>query len=35
MEDKNKLREQTFSLIYNELTNDELYMKDTNRAINE
>lgn len=35
IEDKNNLREQTFSLIYNELINDESYMKDTNRLSNE
>ncbi len=34
-EDKNNLREQTFSLIHNELINDESYMKDTNRSNNE
>ena len=30
-EDKRKLKEQTYNVIYNELINDELYMKDTNR----
>ncbi|RKF05267.1 1-acyl-sn-glycerol-3-phosphate acyltransferase [Tenacibaculum lutimaris] len=30
-EDKRKLKEQTYNMIYNELINDELYMKDTNR----
>ncbi|MEQ3498963.1 lysophospholipid acyltransferase family protein [Tenacibaculum sp. SSH1-16] len=34
-QDKNKLREQTYNIIYNELINDELYMKDTNRSIHE
>lgn len=34
-EDKKKLKEQTYSVIYNELINDELYMKDTNRLNNE
>ena len=30
-----KLKQQTFDVIYNELINDELYMKDTNRPNNE
>jgi len=30
-EDRDKLKERTFNLIYDELTNDELYMKDTNK----
>ena len=34
-EDKRKLKEQTYNVIYNELINDELYMKDTNRPNNE
>ncbi len=34
-EDKERLKEKTFSLIYNELENDRLYMKDTNRQNNE
>ncbi|WP_394342456.1 lysophospholipid acyltransferase family protein [Tenacibaculum gallaicum] len=33
--DKKKLKEQTYNVIYNELVNDELYMKDTNRLNNE
>ncbi|WP_413788378.1 lysophospholipid acyltransferase family protein [Tenacibaculum sp. 1B UA] len=33
--DKKKLKEQTYNVIYNELINDELYMKDTNRLNNE
>ncbi|OSY87129.1 acyl-phosphate glycerol 3-phosphate acyltransferase [Tenacibaculum holothuriorum] len=35
MDDKEQLKRQTFDLIYNELINDELYMKDTNRPNNE
>jgi len=34
-ENKRKLKEQTYNVIYNELINDELYMKDTNRLNNE
>ena len=34
-EDKNKLKEQTFSLIHTELIQDELYMEDTERPNNE
>ncbi|MDP2539915.1 1-acyl-sn-glycerol-3-phosphate acyltransferase [Tenacibaculum discolor] len=33
--DKKKLKEETYNVIYNELINDELYMKDTNRPNNE
>jgi len=33
--DKDSLKQKTFDLIYNELTNDELYMKDTNRPNND
>lgn len=35
MNDKESLKQQTFNLIYNELVNDELYMKDTNRPNND
>jgi len=35
MEDKDELKQKTFDLMYNELTNDELYMKDTNRPNND
>ena len=35
IEVKNDLKEKTFSLLYNELKNDELYMRDTNRPNNE
>lgn len=35
IEDKDALKKQSFDLIYNELTQDELYMKDTNRPNNE
>ncbi|WGH74782.1 lysophospholipid acyltransferase family protein [Tenacibaculum tangerinum] len=35
MKDKKKLKEKTFNTIYNELINDELYMKDTNRLHND
>lgn len=31
VEDLNKIKDQTFQILYNELTSDELYMKDTNR----
>ena len=34
-EDKDSLKERTYNLMYNELTNDELYMKDTNRIGND
>ena len=34
-EDIPKLKEKTFDIIYNELLNDELYMKDTNRPNND
>lgn len=34
-EDKQTLKEQTFNIMYNELVNDELYMKDTNRPNND
>lgn len=32
--DMEQLKQKTFDIIYNELTGDEAYMKDTNRAIN-
>ncbi|CAM1345854.1 lysophospholipid acyltransferase family protein [Tenacibaculum crassostreae] len=35
IEDKEALKKQAFDLMYNELTQDELYMKDTNRPNNE
>ncbi len=35
IEDKDALKQQSFNLLYNELINDELYMKDTNRPNNE
>ena len=35
MNDKDDLKEKTYNLIYNELINDELYMKDTNRIGND
>lgn len=35
IEDKESLKQQTFDLIYNDLINDEKYMKDTNRPNNE
>ena len=35
MEDKDPLKKQAFDLLYNELINDKLYMKDTNRPNNE
>lgn len=35
IEDKDALKQQTFDLIYNDLVNDEKYMKDTNRPNNE
>lgn len=35
IKDRDLLREKTFSLIYNELIEDELYMKDTNKTSNE
>lgn len=35
MEDKDSLKQKTFDVMYNELINDELYMKDTNRPNNE
>ncbi|WP_237277236.1 lysophospholipid acyltransferase family protein [Tenacibaculum ovolyticum] len=34
-EDKNALKKQAFDLLYNELLNDKLYIKDTNRPNNE
>ncbi|CAA0207903.1 Acyltransferase (modular protein) [Tenacibaculum maritimum] len=34
-DDKEELKNQTFGVIYNELANDEVYMKDTNRPNNE
>lgn len=35
IEERKKLKQQVFSLVYNELKNDELYMKDTNKLNNE
>lgn len=35
IEERKKLKQQVFSLVYNELKNDELYMKDTNKLSNE
>ncbi|WP_422089975.1 lysophospholipid acyltransferase family protein [Tenacibaculum ovolyticum] len=35
MDDKNALKKQAFDLLYNELLNDKLYIKDTNRPNNE
>lgn len=35
MEDMKSLKQQTFEIIYNDLVNDEKYMKDTNRPNNE
>ena len=35
IEDKDHLKKKTFDIVHNELINDELYMKDTNRPNNE
>ncbi|WP_439131183.1 lysophospholipid acyltransferase family protein [Polaribacter sp.] len=35
IEDKEALKQQTFNIIYNDLVNDKMYMKDTNRPNNE
>lgn len=35
MDDQETLKQKTFDIMYNELVNDELYMKDTNRPNNE